>query len=384
MTPPQLLLLGCGHSHLFVLEALARGEMGKVRATLVSPEEEYFYSGMIPGVIAGCYSPEQARLRPRRLAAAAGAEFIADTAERVDAADRRVHLRGGGALDYNLLSIDIGSRPAGMEIPGASGHALTVKPMHAALRILPAAREAIRATGRGRPAHIVVAGAGAAGVEVALCLDGRLRREAQAGNRHRITLVDAGGEVLAELPPRSREQAGQITERRGIRTRLRAPIEEVTGDGLRLSGDGSIGYDVLIWALGPAAPPLPTVSGLPVDGDGYLLVAPTLRVPGHPLVFGAGDCVRMPEHPWVPRAGVYAVREGPVLARNLARALAAESPERYEPQRHWLSLLNTGEGRALLTYRSIGLHNRPAWWLKDRIDRRFMRRFRTLESSVER
>ncbi len=381
MTTPRLLLLGCGHSHLFVLEALARGEMGNVRATLVSPEEEYFYSGMIPGVIAGSYRPEAARFRPRRLAAAAGAEFIAGTAERVDTTARRVHLRGEGALPYDLLSIDIGSRPAGLEIRGAADHALTVKPMHAALRILPAARGAIRATGEKRPARIAIAGAGAAGVEVGLCLDARLRREAERGDRHHITVVEAGDEILAELPRRSRRLAERILERREIETRLRAPIEEVTGDELRLGKGGSIGYDVLVWALGPAAPPLPAGSGLPTDDEGYLLVEPSLRVPGHPLVFGAGDCVRMREHPWVPRAGVYAVREGPVLARNLARALRAEPLERYEPQRRWLSLLNTGDGRALLSYRGLGLHNRPAWWLKDRIDRRFINRFQSLERS---
>ena len=75
----------------------------------------------------------------------------------------------------------------------------------------------------------------------------------------------------------------------------------------------------------------------------------------------------------------YAVREGPVLAANLARHLRGEPLREYEPQRDWLSLLNTGDGRALLARRGVSLRGRPAWWLKDRIDRRLVRRFQRLE-----
>jgi selenide,water dikinase len=67
-----------------------------------------------------------------------------------------------------------------------------------------------------------------------------------------------------------------------------------------------------------------------------------------------------------------------VLARNLARALKGEPLEEYEPQRDWLSLMNTGDGRALLHYRGLTHHGRTAWWLKDRIDRRFVARFQRL------
>ena len=73
---------------------------------------------------------------------------------------------------------------------------------------------------------------------------------------------------------------------------------------------------------------------------------------------------------------MYAVRQGPVLARNLRAALGEGRPATYVPQRTFLSLLNTADGKALLRWHGIVSHSRFAWWLKDRIDRRFVRRYR--------
>jgi selenide,water dikinase len=93
-------------------------------------------------------------------------------------------------------------------------------------------------------------------------------------------------------------------------------------------------------------------------------------------VWAGGDCATLADHPETPKAGVYAVRQGPVLARNLRAALGAGRAVPYVPQRTFLSLLNTADGRALLRWHGVVGHSRPAWWLKDHIDRRFVRRYR--------
>ncbi len=104
-----------------------------------------------------------------------------------------------------------------------------------------------------------------------------------------------------------------------------------------------------------------------------------LQVGGHPTIFGAGDCVSITGYPWLPRAGVYAVRAGPVLAHNIRAYVGGAPLTPYAPQPRWLSLMNTGDGRALLSYGGVVLHGWLAWWLKHGIDRRFMRRFQQLE-----
>jgi selenide,water dikinase len=93
-------------------------------------------------------------------------------------------------------------------------------------------------------------------------------------------------------------------------------------------------------------------------------------------VWAAGDCATLSDHPETPKAGVYAVRQGPVLARNLRAALGDGTSRAYVPQKTFLSLLNTADGKALLRWHGAVSHSRFAWWLKDRIDRGFVRRYR--------
>lgn len=375
---PRLLLAGCGHAHLHVLEALAAGRLRGARPVLVSDAEEYYYSGMIPGVLAGTYAPEAARFLPARLARAAGAEWVRGAVARVDAAGRTVELEDGRTLPWDLLSLDVGSRLAADRLPGVADHALPVKPMRDALRIRAAAAEAVERAEPGRPARLVVVGGGSAGVEVALCLDAWLARR-HGRERHRTTVLEAGGAALAEYPAGFRARAGALLRARGIAVRTGARVESAGEGEVRLEGGGALPHDLLVWATGPRAPSLFRRSALPVDERGYLRVRPTLQAPGLDGVFGAGDCVALEGHPRLPKAGVYAVREGEALARNLALLLAGRPLRPYRPQADWLSLMNTGSGRALLAYRGVAAHGAAAWRLKDWIDRRFVRRFRRLE-----
>lgn len=374
----NLLLVGCGHAHLFVLEALAAGRLAGYRVTLVSPDDEYYYSGMIPGVLAGMYRPEQARFRPPLLARAAGARWVVGRVERIDAGHRRVHLADGTVLGYDVLSLDVGSRLAGDDLPGVREHAIPVKPMRRALAVVERIETAAARSTPGRPPRVVVVGGGAAGVEIGLCLDARLSRS-PAGSRPRIAIVEGGDEILPEHPPSSRRRLQRLLAQRQVEVRTGVRVEAVRPGALR-AGGAEHAFEVLVWATGPRAPALFRRSGLPTDERGYLLVDATLRSVARPEVFGVGDCSVLEGHPRVPRAGVYAVRQGSVLVRSLDRIARGEPAEPYRPQRAWLSLLNTGDGRAVVVYRGRSTRGRAGWWLKDRIDRRFMERFQSLEA----
>lgn len=366
---PHLVLAGCGHAHLFVLEALAAGRFPSVRVTLVSPDEEYVYSGMVSGVVAGQYRPEQARFLPPRLARAAGAAFVRARVVRVDAAARRVRLDSGRELAYDILSLDVGARLAGDDLPGVAEHALRAKPVRHLLDLATTTRERSR---------IAIVGGGAAGVEISLCLAAALHQD-RPPNTPRLTLVESGNGILREYTARARGIARELLGERGVEVRSHFRVTSAANGALHAEGGEALPFDLLVWATGPRAPTLFRDSGLPCDDAGYLCVGPTLEADGVPDLFAAGDCATLLGKPWVDRAGVYAVRQGPVLAGNLERRLRGEPTEAYDPQRHWLSLLNTGDGRAVVSYRGIGARGRVLWWLKDRIDRRFMARFQGLE-----
>jgi selenide,water dikinase len=369
----RLVLAGLGHAHLFVAEAMGRGELGPVEATVVSPAE-YYYSGMIPGTAADCYPPAAARLCPEPISRAAGARWIWGRVRRVDAARREVVLEDGTRLPYDLLSIDVGAALRGDTLPGVAEHAIPIKPLRHVLRFRSAAARAAGAAADGAPARVVIVGAGAAGVEVGICVDAALRGHFGAG-RHRMTLVHADDHILPDYPERFRRRAERLLRVRGVEIRTGARVSGVDPGRLLLEDGGEQPFDALLWATGPRALGLFRRSHLPTDRDGYLAVEPTLQSREHPEIWGAGDCVAIRGFPWIPKAGVYAVRQGPVLARNLRLALRGEPLEEYSPQREWLSLMNSGDGRALLHWRGIVAHNRAAWWLKDRLDRRFVRRF---------
>ena len=69
------------------------------------------------------------------------------------------------------------------------------------------------------------------------------------------------------------------------------------------------------------------------------------------------------------------MRQGPILAANLRAALRDAPLQPFRPQPRALALLNTADGRAILSYGALAVHGRWAMHLKDWIDRRFIRRF---------
>jgi selenide,water dikinase len=85
---------------------------------------------------------------------------------------------------------------------------------------------------------------------------------------------------------------------------------------------------------------------------------------------------------WVPRAGVYAVREAPVLAHNLRAALDGAAPRQFLPQRRYLAALDTADGRAFLRRGGVpvAVHARWALRLKRAIDERFVARYRAADA----
>ncbi len=389
MSGPRLLLVGGGHAHVFVLEALARGRVPAGEATLVSPHDRQVYSGMVPGLIGGRYTLEEVTFDLPAMAARCGVRFVRDTVVRLDAAVRTATLASGQALPYDVASFAVGGAPAGSDRPGVAEYAHFVKPINRVLELLPAIDQAAAARGP-EPLQVLVAGAGAAGVEVALALRARLDR--LGATRAVITLYDTAHTVLRERSPAARLHAERALRQREVTVRLGTGIEEVGATYARLSGGRIVPADLVVWTAGTRAPGLFRDSGLPTDPHGFLLVEETLQASGVPGVFAAGDAATLVTAPATPKAGVFAVRQAPVLVHNLRVALeraAAGNPtgdtsgqfRPYRPQTRFLALLNTGDGRAILSYGDFALTARSAMILKDWIDRGFMRRFQRLSAA---
>jgi pyridine nucleotide-disulfide oxidoreductase family protein len=368
----RLVLVGGGHAHLHVLADLAARPLAALDVTLVSPSRWHHSSGMVPGFLQGTYAEADLAIDLPELAGRAGARVVQAVARRVDA-DARVVETEQGALPFDVLSLDVGADPGGLSVPGVADHAMTIRPLRQAIEVRERV-DALSASGRRGPVRLTVVGAGAGGVEVALALHRRVR---DAGPRPEVTLVEAATDVLPDYEVPARRRAAGILTRRGIAVVLGSAVDRVEADGVTLAGGRRIATDLVVWLVGAAGPRLLADGRLPLDGRGFLLVDASLRSVSGAPIWGAGDCVTLADHPRTPKAGVYAVRQGPVLSKNLRAALGHGRPARYVPQRTFLSLLNTADGKALLRWHGLVSHSRVAWRLKDFIDRRFVGRYRS-------
>ncbi|UCE85186.1 MAG: FAD-dependent oxidoreductase [Deltaproteobacteria bacterium] len=376
--PRELVLLGGGHAHVQVLERWPRIAVPGVRVTLIDPEPRAIYSGMIPGFVAGQYREAELAIDLPALARSAGARFVRARALRIEAAARRVALDGAPDAAYDVASVDIGASVAGLDVPGVRAFAIPTRPIHGLVERFGgrAAAEPLRSRDGALRASVV--GAGAGGVELAFALRERLRRAGE--RRPRVTLLDGAARILRGSPPGLARRASRLCGELGIALRLGAPVTAVERHGLKLADGSRLPSDLVIWVAGPAAPALPGASGLATDARGFLRVRSTLQALEHPELFCVGDAASLDAFPHTPKAGVYAVRAGPVLTRNLRAALTGSPLRAFRPQRDFLSLLNVCDGRALGAKWGASFEGAWVWHLKDRIDRGFVRRFRPTES----
>ncbi len=390
-TRRRLVLLGGGHSHLPVITA-ARHWQDTVEVTLVSPDVLTAYSGMVPGVIAGHYQARECLIDIGRLAGRSGARFIPTAAVGLDPAQKTISLGNGTVLSYDIVSIDVGATPrATPALAGAieRGHCgdMTIAPCKPFPMLMDRLDRFIGDHGaRPRPVDLCVVGAGLAGIEVALALAFRVRAHADA----RVRLLCGDARLMPSAPP----AIGAVLERacadhgvvlvRNTRIESAEPGTLIAVDGRRIRAD------LALIATGAGAPAWLEHSGLALDAQGFIAVEPTLASASHPSVFATGDCASMLQHPR-PKAGVYAVRQGPPLAANLRRALAGEAPHPFTPQREALALAALGPrsavairnglilgGPASRSYLGNTLSDALAqrlWRWKDRIDRAFVERF---------
>ncbi len=370
----RLLLVGAGHAHVQVLRDWARQPVAGVELLLVSPGPLAPYSGMVPGWLAGRYQFGQICIDAAALATAAGARLLPGTLVALDPVRQTITLDSGDTLGWDWLSLNLGSTlepPADLGVP-----VLALRPLGS---LQPAwddclARHA--GTTSDRPLRLMAVGAGAAGFESLLAAQARLRA-LQPGRPVASTLLSRGAALLPGLAPGAVRAAQRALQGAGVQLLL----------GRACTPALAAGQDLLLWATGAVAHAWQRDparrNGLAVDAQGFILVDAQLRSVSHPRVFAVGDNAAF--HPALPKAGVFAVRMGPVLIAQLRAALGGGSvAAAYVPQRRFLVLLATGDGRAIASRGRLWAQGRWVWRWKDHIDRGFVGGFRPADAPPSR
>ncbi len=365
-TPRRLLLVGGGHAHLAVLELLGRSRRKDLEVVLISPSNWQYYSGMLPGWIAGLYRLEECRIGLPALAFRARVRFIQDTVVAVDADQRRVCLSGGETLPYDTLSLDVGSETDCSCLAALGDRLIAIKPLH---EFQSTWKKVLEAAQKRPRYHLIVVGGGAAGAELVMAARIALQRVSQASQ---VTLIAGDAGVLPDHGSTVQRRVKSALQRLQVKVldQFAAGVEDgvLLGDGQHLKADR------VIAATGALAPGWLARSGLSLDSQGYVAIDACHQSSSHKNVFAAGDvCSRGAVRQL--RSGVHAVHAGPILAHNLLAAMEGLPLRPYIPRRRSLYLLASGDGRAVASWGSLSAEGAWVWRWKDKIDRDFIRRF---------
>jgi selenide, water dikinase len=343
----RILLIGAGHAHLAVLRNLAKEPLYGARTLLVAPDEMQVYSGMLPGLVAGHYRLDQIRTNVAGLAARAYAEFAQGTVASLDLGARIAKLQDGTELAYDFLSLNVGSTVEAP--PGGREHAVPVKPFEAFLARLD----------RERITRVAIAGAGAAGMELAMALR---YRDAS------VTLYSDAPTLSAQLTSR----AVAALRRMDVDFRPGMPVTAIEPGPVVIAGTSNQEFDLVLLATGAAPFAWLRDSGLGIDARGFVLVDQALRSVSHPDVFASGDCATLRDTP-DPKAGVFSVRQGRALTENLRRIVTRDELKPYEPHPRALQMISCGARYAIAERGGWSAEGAWVWRWKDWIDRRWMR-----------
>jgi selenide,water dikinase len=383
----DLVLIGGGHSHAIVLRMFGMKPLPDVRLILITIASETPYSGMLPGHIAGFYSHDECHIDLQTLAKVTQAQLYIDRVIGLDLKKNKVICADRPAVNFDVLSIDIGSTPATISVSGAAEYAIPAKPVSQLLehwyQLLANAVENPQA-----PISIGIVGGGAGGVELALSMQAHLEKILQTGNLA-IHLFQRSAELMPNHHQLVRHQVEKILINRGVKLYLGETVCQIEPKNLRPNRERrnaevlevkcesglKVECNKIFWVTQASAPQWLKATGLGTDEQGFILVEDTLQSQTHPHIFAAGDIATMVNH-HCPKAGVFAVRQGKPLFENLQRILLSQGLKPYKPQKEYLSLIGTGDGRAIASKSIFILPPHKLLWLwKDWIDRRFMKQF---------
>ena len=386
----DLVLIGGGHAHVYVLKSLAMNPCEGARVTLIAKDLHTPYSGMLPGLVAGHYSWEETHVDLEPICRSGNFRIIHDEAVGIDHANKRVLMRSGrpGAR-FDVCSVDVGITPRASDVAGANEHATPVKPIFG----FNARWEAMlaRVLEGGKKCDVCVVGGGAGGAELALSMRYRMREELKKRgldeNLAAFTLVTRG-KLMPSHAKGVRKTFLKVFNEAGVRVIEDDGVARAESKTLVLQSGREINADECIWCTqAGAAKWLKESTDLALDDDGFIAVNATLESTSHQHVFAAGDVANVLKHPR-PKAGVFAVRQGPPLDKNIRRALLGKSLVDFTPQKLFLGLITIGGKSAVLSYGNyafggIGPVGERLWRWKDKIDRKWMKMYQEMPDMKE-
>jgi len=349
----RLVILGTG----FAGHSLARRiDTARYDVTVVSPRNHFLFTPLLPSTTVGTIE-FRSIIEPARRP---GVRFYQAACTAIDPAERRIRCRGATefTLDYDILAIAVGATSNTFGVPGVAEHALFLKELEDARtlrqRVIEcletAALPGIESAERPRLLHFVVCGGGPTGVEFAAELHDLVAGEVPRyfpglAEQVRITLVEAGPDMLSSFDQKLRRYAADLFLRQRIEVRTETPVVRVERGRLELAGGEWLPFGLLLWSTGNTAREVVRALPFQKDRSSRILVDSFLRVAGYQDIYAMGDCASLLGQN-LPATSQVAMKQGQYLARTLNRRAGGRpvGPFQY---RHLGMLAYVGGNRAL-------------------------------------
>lgn len=365
----QVLLLGGGHANLQVMHELARIDRSRFKLTLVSDVTHSPYSGMLPSYLAGVYKESELHFDLKKICDRFDFEFIHDGVAKINHLENKIETISGKAISYDFCSINLGIVPT--QIPAVSepkNDVIYIKPISKFIHQWHQTLYSASDSSQGLLFSIIGGGAGAFEVAVAT------RRRFPSPSTT-VRIFTGSGGLLPEHNLKARALAGQSLKKLNIELIAGARVSQIENSHLKLDDGRRFERGVCLIATSAQAPEIFRSSKMPISDDGFVKVDEHLLVTGCNNIFASGDCCYFSPRP-LPKAGVFAVRQGPIVSKNLTTLIMNQNAlTKYSPQSRFLTLLVSGDQKAIASYGDFAFESQWAWRLKDFIDQKFMKKF---------
>jgi len=350
------------------------------RVTLVNDANFMLYTPLLPGAAGATLDPRHVvvplRSQLRRTEMLIGGVTGADPQGRL----LRVSRIDGEQIElgYDHLVVALGSVSRTLPIPGLAEYATGFKSLSDAtalrnqvLTCLDIGESIEDPARRAEQLGFVFVGAGYAGLEglaelqdfAAQAIELYPRCRAQG---MRWVLVEARKRIMLEVPPSLSAFAQRELLGRGVEVKTDTTLAAVSSRSATLSSGEEIAARTVVWTAGVKPSPAVASLGLPLGEGGRIPTDREMRVVGRAGVWAIGDCAGVPDparrgHACPPTAQ-HAIRQGRLVARNIAAALEHRRPRSFRYRTAGV-VAELGHNKAVAITLGLRWRGLPAWFI---------------------
>ena len=355
----DLVLIGGGHSHLNVLKSFTMDKIDGLRVTLISDVYETPYSGMLPGFIENDYSLDDIQIDLYKICYHGNFRFINCKVNKIDGNQNLIYFKNRPPLSFDYLSINIGINNDTKTIKNADKYALKLKPISKINY-----NEIIKNL-EGKKVGII--GSGPAGVEISLALKKRY-------SKIDIFLFTGKNGLLKNYSNSSKNSILKNLTEANINVIFKDEVSEVSKNKIVTKSSKVYLIDKAILSTNGVPPKWLKETNMELSPDGFIQTNNKLQT-NFNHIFASGDIINF-SYKSLTKSGVYAVKSGSVLTKNIRNFILNKPLVNYNPQKYYLSIIGLSNGKALAYKYNLHFTSKLILKLKKYIDLKFINKFK--------